>query len=102
MRIIQDCCDCGPILLIIEREPKGAQLIGDHSYRPNILLRDFWLCKSGIQNFRGQILDGAFDLTHGRGQASIIWVSILGEPEITKMEVRSPILLSFNQEIFRF
>jgi hypothetical protein len=96
MRLTDDCRYSSPCLLIIERESEGAQLIGDHSDRPNILLRDFWLCKSGIQNFRCQILDGAFDLTHGRGQASIIWVSILGEPEITKMEVRSPILLSFN------
>ena len=65
MRITDDCRDSSPSLLTLKREPKGAQLIGDDSERPHILLRDVWLGQSCIQNFRGQILDGAFDCTCG-------------------------------------
>jgi hypothetical protein len=83
MRLTDDCRYSSPCLLIIERESKGAQLIGDHSDRPNILLGDVWLGKSGIQNFRGQILYSSFDPTHRRGYAGIIWVSILGKSKIT-------------------
>ena len=83
MRITDDCRDSGPSLLTLKREPKGAQLIGDDSDRPHILLRDVWLGLSGIQNFRGQILDCAFDWAHGRGKAGIIWLHILGEPKVT-------------------
>jgi hypothetical protein len=59
MRIIDDCIDRITFDIRLEGEPKGAQLIGDHSDRPQILLRDICIFISFIQNFRGQILKSA-------------------------------------------
>ena len=101
MRFAEDCRDSGPSLLTLEREPKGAQLIGDHADRPHILLRDVWLCKYCIKNLRGQILNSPFDRACASSYAGVIWIHILGQAEITEMEVNSPILISSNEEIVR-
>jgi hypothetical protein len=61
MIICKDCRDTSPYYLMLEGEPEGAQLIGDHSDGPNILLRDIRLIKTCIQYFWGQILYGSFD-----------------------------------------
>ena len=90
MRIIQD------FLLCVEREPKGAKLIGDHSYRPNILLRDVWFCYTRSKNFRRHILDSPSDLAKDRGLALIIWIHILGKSKIIKIKENFPILICFN------
>jgi hypothetical protein len=101
MRFTEDCRDSSPGLLILEWESKGAQLIGDHADRPHILLRDVWLCKYCIKNLRGQILHCTFDRPCACCYAGIIWIHILGETEITEMEVNSPVLISSNEEIVR-
>ena len=102
MRIIEDCHGSSRSLLTLKRKSKGAELVGDHSNRPNILLRDvqLFICW-GLKNLGGHILDGAFSMVLGCTISCVIWSGILCQSKIAEMKIGLSVRLFFYKDIGR-
>ena len=80
----------------MEREAKGAHLVGDDTDRPNILLFDVWLRILSINYFWGQILNRAHCFSLGRADSLVASLYILCEAEIGEVQADLPVWFCLN------